>query len=126
MTFVAQAGKKVMPGVEVVATLHRQVLLDSSDLLDLPLLSVDTVVCQNNCSGTHLSLYLCIPHVVFNVWRLLLSASPVLSRLIALHFTLQTWSAILTISSNTQSSSSRVSSSAHFLQKEFHPPSSFS
>ncbi|KAK8381835.1 hypothetical protein O3P69_015097 [Scylla paramamosain] len=51
VTFVAQTGKDVVPGVEVVATLHHQVLLDSSELLDLPLLSVDTVVCQNNCSG---------------------------------------------------------------------------
>ncbi|MPC49718.1 Dyslexia-associated protein KIAA0319-like protein [Portunus trituberculatus] len=52
VTFVAQSGKDVVPGVEVVATLRHQVLLDSSELLDLPLLSVDTVVCQNNCSGT--------------------------------------------------------------------------
>ena len=52
MTFVAQSGEDVVPGVEVVATLRHQVLLDSSELLDLPLLSVDTVVCQNNCSGT--------------------------------------------------------------------------
>lgn len=51
VTFVAYAGQEVVPGVEVVAILRHQVLADSSDLLDLPLISVDTVVCQNNCSG---------------------------------------------------------------------------
>ncbi|XP_071547439.1 dyslexia-associated protein KIAA0319-like protein [Panulirus ornatus] len=51
LTFLANAGKEVVKGPQVVSMLRHQVMSESSELLDLPLLSVDTVVCQNNCSG---------------------------------------------------------------------------
>ncbi|KAK8746359.1 hypothetical protein OTU49_017374 [Cherax quadricarinatus] len=51
LTFLAYAGKEVVRGPDVVSTLRHQVMSESSELLDLPLLSVDTIVCQNNCSG---------------------------------------------------------------------------
>lgn len=51
LTFLANAGKEVVKGPHVVSVLRHQVMSESSELLDLPLLFVDTVVCQNNCSG---------------------------------------------------------------------------
>lgn len=51
LTVLAYAGKDVVKGTDVVYSLRHQVLSESPDLLDLPLLSVDTVVCQNDCSG---------------------------------------------------------------------------
>lgn len=51
LTFLAYAGKNVVRGPEVVTLLRHQINSASSELLDLPLISVDTVVCQNNCSG---------------------------------------------------------------------------
>ncbi|XP_047493120.1 dyslexia-associated protein KIAA0319-like protein isoform X2 [Penaeus chinensis] len=50
LTVLAYAGKDVVKGTDVVYSLRHQVLSESPDLLDLPLLSVDTVVCQNDCS----------------------------------------------------------------------------
>ncbi|KAK4299125.1 hypothetical protein Pmani_028567 [Petrolisthes manimaculis] len=51
VTFLVYAGNEVMKGTRVVSLLRHHMLTDSSELLDLPLLSVDTIVCQNNCSG---------------------------------------------------------------------------
>ncbi|XP_068202619.1 dyslexia-associated protein KIAA0319-like protein isoform X2 [Palaemon carinicauda] len=51
LTFLAYAGKNIVRGPEVVTLLRHQINSESSELLDLPLISVDTVVCQNNCSG---------------------------------------------------------------------------
>lgn len=43
-------GKSTMPGPEVVKKLKKKLKQDSS-ILQLSVVNVDTVICQNNCSG---------------------------------------------------------------------------
>lgn len=65
VTFLVYAGNEVMKGTQVVSLLRHHMLTDSSELLDLPLLSVDNVVCQNNCSG-NVDHYIPIIHVKYS------------------------------------------------------------
>ncbi|XP_076032032.1 dyslexia-associated protein KIAA0319-like protein [Oratosquilla oratoria] len=51
LTFLAYSNGKIVSGPEVASSLRHQLNSDSSQLLDIPVLSVDTVICQNNCSG---------------------------------------------------------------------------
>ncbi|KAK7084054.1 hypothetical protein SK128_004936 [Halocaridina rubra] len=51
LSFLVFAGENIVKGPEVVSLLRHQIISESSDILDLPLISIDTVVCQNNCSG---------------------------------------------------------------------------
>lgn len=44
-------GNDAMSGPEVVRVLRKEVMAETSGILDIPLVSVDTTVCQNNCSG---------------------------------------------------------------------------
>ena len=52
---IATEGAEVVAGVELAAMLNAGVktaFAGSSHLLDLPVISIHTVICQNNCSGT--------------------------------------------------------------------------